>query len=89
MDYSNIGAVMPRSGAVNPAQVTGYATRADQVKKEFAAIFYKELLRQTFESQAAAFSEETNNLMTNTINQDILIDKLAEELARKNMNLLE
>ena len=85
MDYLAINSVLPKGNT----NVMRYASRSDLVKKEFAAIFYKELLKQAFESQSASFSEDKNNLMTNAINQDILIDKLAEELALKNMNLLE
>ena len=47
--------------------------KRDNADNEFVKIFYKELLRQVFTSSDSA------------VNQDILIDKLAEEMARKNM----
>jgi len=46
---------------------------------EFSKIFYKEMLKQVFTA-----SDNPNALITKA-NQDILIDKLAEEMARKNL----
>ena len=51
--------------------------KRDNADNEFVKIFYKELLRQVFTSSDSA------------VNQDILIDKLAEEMARKNMAIIK
>lgn len=89
MDYSSIAPIIstPKMGQINSG---GYPVSGQElVKKEFAAIFYRELLKQAFSSQSELFKEEQNNLLTNNINQDMLIEKMAEDLARKNMKLME
>ena len=58
--------------------------KRDNADNEFVKIFYKELLRQVFTS-----STGDENVLASSVNQDILIDKLAEEMARKNMAILK
>ena len=58
--------------------------KRDNADNEFVKIFYKELLRQVFTSPAG-----DEKFLTSSVNQDILIDKLAEEMTRKNMAIIK
>jgi len=73
--------VMPYIPPVSAFRNTG---SPEAVKQEFAVIFYKEMLKQAFSS----FSDEKDNLMSAT-NREVLLQKFAEELARKNINLIQ
>jgi hypothetical protein len=50
-----------------------------QVKQEFMAIFYKELLKQSF--KPPKFGLEDNKSFMGTFGSDILLDKMAMQLA--------
>jgi len=63
---------------VSPLLGRQNVTRAT-AQQEFAKLFYKELFKQAFPEQIEG---------TSLINQDILIERLAEEMARKNAPLL-
>ncbi len=80
MDYFSLE---PLSGI--GALAMRQSIKREEVSEEFTKIFYKELLRQAF--SAPRMGEE--NLSTYSVNQDIFIDKLAEEMVRKNINLLK
>ncbi|MFH1541848.1 MAG: hypothetical protein ABIE84_02015 [bacterium] len=56
--------------------------RNTQTEQEFLAIFYKELLKQTFKTPDFGIGEEGNTPAKN-LASEILIDKLSLELARK------
>jgi len=58
--------------------------KREEVDMEFAKIFYKEMLRQVF----TVPESEGENLLASSVNQDMFIDKIAEEMARKNLSLL-
>jgi hypothetical protein len=58
--------------------------KRENVDIEFAKIFYKEVLRQVFTLP----ENGGENVFASSVNQDIFIDKLAEEMARKNMSLI-
>jgi hypothetical protein len=63
---------------VSPLVGKRSVTRAS-AQQEFATLFYKELFKQAFKEQVEGSS---------LIGQEILIEKLAEEMARKNAHLL-
>lgn len=69
---NNLGAITAQS------QVTRRSAAG-----EFTKIFYKELFRQAFTSQ---FQGESSVL--GLTNQEVLLDKLAEDFARKNAGIL-
>jgi hypothetical protein len=61
-------------------------TRAMLARKEFMTIFYKELLKQVFAAPNLSVGEEEENNPNSyfsSINSDILVEKLAGELAQK------
>ena len=55
---------------------------AQQVKNEFAAMFYKEILKQSFKSSG------DENTLLNGLAQDFFVEKMAEDLAAKNADFL-
>jgi len=55
--------------------------KREDVDLEFAKIFFKEVLRQAFTLP----ENNGENLFASSVNHDIFIDKLAEEMARKNV----
>ena len=55
--------------------------RRQQVQQEFMAIFYKELLKQSFKTPTFGL-EESNSSFMSTFGSDMLVDKLAMELAQ-------
>ncbi len=57
--------------------------RREDAADEFAKIFYKEMLRQVFASPQPG----GENVMASSFNRDIFIDKMAEEMAKKNRAL--
>ncbi len=54
---------------------------AQKVKDEFLAIFYKELLKQSFKAPKFGFSEEDNSISAMFVS-DLMIEQLALQLAR-------
>jgi hypothetical protein len=62
----------------------GAASEAERsrVKEEFLAIFYKELLKQTFKPPKFGIDNEENNSMTSTFGSDLLVERMALELAQ-------
>jgi hypothetical protein len=62
----------------------GAASEAERsrVKEEFLAVFYKELLKQAFKPPRLGVSDEENNSMTTTFGSDLLVERLALELAQ-------
>lgn len=67
----------------------GEVRTPEQVKDAFARIFYKEMLKQTFSSQNSILGEEEDSLFPKSFNQEMMLDKLAEALAKSNRNLLK
>ncbi|MBU0572991.1 MAG: hypothetical protein KKH83_00760 [Candidatus Margulisbacteria bacterium] len=61
---------------------------ADEVKQEFARIFYKEILRQAYDSQNSILEEE-ERIFPSSLNNELMLDKLAETLARRNMKMFD
>ena len=63
-------------------------SRQEQVaKKEFLAIFYKELLRQSFQPAKSAWgglAGENNNSALTAFGNDIMLEKMAQHLASSN-----
>ena len=56
---------------------------ASKVKEEFMALFYKEILKQAFKPPTAGLGEEgEENGMLGAFSSDLLVEKLALELAR-------
>ena len=56
---------------------------ASKVKEEFMALFYKEILKQAFKPPTSGFGEEgEENSMLGAFSSDMLVEKLALELAR-------
>ena len=55
-----------------------------RTKEEFLAIFYKELLKQAFKPPHFGLEDEggENSSITGVFGSDLLVDKLALELAR-------
>lgn len=82
-NLQNLAAYM----AQNPSGAN--ASTPEQVIESFAKIFYKEILKQTFTSQNSILEKEEDPLFPQTLNQDLMLDKLAEVLARSNRNLLK
>jgi len=62
----------------------GAASEAERsrVKEEFLAVFYKELLKQAFKPPRLGVDNEENNSMTTTFGSDLLVERLALELAQ-------
>ena len=56
-------------------------TERNKVKEEFLAIFYKELLKQAFKPPKLGLEGDDNSL-TRTFGSDLLVERLALELAR-------
>lgn len=52
-----------------------------KVKEEFLAIFYKEILKQSFKPPKLGVESE-NDSLTGTFGSDMLVERLALELAR-------
>jgi len=69
---------------IPPTSTFRTGSSPEAVKQEFAVIFYKEMLKQAF----STFSSDENSFM-NDVNQDVLLQKFAEEMARKNINLIQ
>jgi hypothetical protein len=65
---------------VSGSRVLGAAGR-QKVKEEFLAIFYKELLKQAFQPPKLGLEGEDNSL-TGSFGSDLLVERLALELAR-------
>lgn len=66
----------PQISGYPATQISGYSGR-EKVEEEFLAIFYKELLKQVFKP----FEEEKGNF-TKTFGREMLVEKLALELAK-------
>ncbi|MFA4967722.1 MAG: hypothetical protein WC624_05850 [Candidatus Margulisiibacteriota bacterium] len=79
MDYFSTGQILSLGNMAAQKPLN----RKD-ASNEFAKIFYKELIRQVFSNQG-----NEDNVLTTSVNQDIFIDKMAEEMARKNASLLK
>ncbi|MFA4843787.1 MAG: hypothetical protein WC632_02405 [Candidatus Margulisiibacteriota bacterium] len=63
-----------------PAARTAAGARA---QNEFMAIFYKEMLKQVFKTpNLSPLSEEDQTNFASNLNQDMLIDQLAEQMAK-------
>jgi Rod binding domain-containing protein len=57
---------------------------AAKVKEEFAALFYKEMLKQAFKAPDLSMGdEESGQSGFSAINTDLMIERLASELAKK------
>lgn len=61
-------------------RVSGYEQR-QKVNEEFLAIFYRELLKQAFKPPKLGLGSE-NNSLTGAFSSDLLVERLALELAR-------
>ncbi|HTY13742.1 MAG TPA: hypothetical protein VMD02_06105 [Candidatus Omnitrophota bacterium] len=73
---------------INPVSSMGEIATQRPVRREdgaeeFAKIYYKEMLKQVFASQ-----QEDEGALAPSFNRDIFIDKMAEEMARKNRAML-
>lgn len=65
-------------------QQLGRLPMDQKVKDEFMAIFYKELLKQAFKAPQIGITdgEENNQSFASLFTSDLLVEKLALELAR-------
>lgn len=55
-----------------------------KVQEEFMAVFYKELLKQAFTTPSFSIDdEEENNTFKSSFTNDLMVDKLALEMARR------
>jgi len=54
-----------------------------KAEEEFLALFYKELLKQVFTPPKFGLENEDNSSFSNTFTSDLLVEKMALELARK------
>lgn len=52
-----------------------------KVKEEFLAVFYKELLKQAFKPPKLGMDEDDNSL-TNAFGSDLMVERMALELAQ-------
>lgn len=77
--------IQPLSAAQASAQqsVSVNAAVAQQVKEEFLALFYRELLKQSFQAPSLSINgeEDTNNL-PRQLSSDIFVEHMAQELAK-------
>lgn len=55
---------------------------AQQVKEEFLAIFYRELLKQSFQPPTLSSGGDNSSGLAGSIVSDMYIDKMAQELAQ-------
>lgn len=53
-----------------------------KVKDEFLALFYKELLKQAFKPPTLGMGSNENNSFSGVFSTDLMVEKLALELAR-------
>ena len=58
------------------------AQRSEKTQEEFLVIFYKEILKQSMKNPSLSVSEEDENPF-GSLTSDVMIDKLATEIARK------
>jgi Rod binding domain-containing protein len=61
------------------------AARNEKVTEEFLAIFYKEMLKSAIKSPDLTFGndeEKDNNSVFSSLNQDVLIEQFAKQLAK-------
>lgn len=81
-NYSSLAGMqgMEMALAAQAARVSGEAG-SQKVKEEFLAIFYKELLKQAFKAPKLGVGEDDVSF-TSSFSSDILVEKLALELAR-------
>lgn len=77
---SGVGNVSRLQGMQEMQALLG-AQGKQKVKEEFLAIFYKELLKQAFKPPKLSIENEDNSL-TRTFGSDMLVERLALELAR-------
>ncbi|MEA3494377.1 MAG: hypothetical protein U9R38_08380 [Candidatus Margulisiibacteriota bacterium] len=72
---------MVRIQAMAAMQNTANIQQREQVKDEFMAIFYKEMLKQAFKGPKFGLDEENPSFM-GTYGSDMLVEKLAMQLAQ-------
>lgn len=58
--------------------------RSLKTQEEFLVVFYKELLKQNMKNPSLSLSEEDENPF-GALTSDVMIDKLATEIARKQL----
>lgn len=60
------------------------AAAGARAQNEFLAVFYKEMLKQVFKTpNLSPLSEDEQTGFASNLNRDMLIDQLAEHLAKK------
>jgi Rod binding domain-containing protein len=69
--------------AMQGVQATQGGQGREKVEQEFVAIFYKELLKQAFKTPSFGLDESSNS-MYSTFGSDMMVEKLALELAKSN-----
>jgi len=57
-------------------------TERQKVKDEFLALFYKEILKQAFDSPSFSTYGEEENSMSAMFTSDIMVGKMAEQLVK-------
>jgi len=60
----------------------------EQVKEEFLTLFYKEMLKQNFKAPNLSVGEKDNNSFSSMFSSEIMVNKIAGELARRQVKKL-
>ncbi|OGC06266.1 hypothetical protein A3H38_01005 [candidate division WOR-1 bacterium RIFCSPLOWO2_02_FULL_46_20] len=79
---------VPVAQALQKAGQASTLQQREQVKDEFLVIFYKELLKQAFAPPTFGVAEEKNSFGS-LVGNDLMIEKLAMELAESRAFALE
>ena len=77
---SNLQALMAING-VNTDIVRAVQSGQQTSKDQFLAMFYKEILKQTIKPTTLGFSDEPSNAALSTYGTDVLLERLAIQLA--------
>jgi len=57
-----------------------------QAKEEFLALFYKELLKQSFKGPTLNLTDEDKPSLSKMFSSEIMVEKIANELAKRDAN---
>jgi ribosomal protein L9 len=70
------------SQIMSPGMVQS-AQKPEQVQQEFLVLFYKELLKNSMKTPNLSITDEKDSKPFGSLTSDVMLDKLAEEIARK------
>ncbi len=60
----------------------------EQAKEEFLTLFYKEMLKQSFQAPKLSVADENKASLSNMFSSEIMVNKIAAELARRQVKKL-